>query len=158
MPIDIWYAAPPADKGLPAAHHHITGYGCQFWGYFGVTLSNSLSISAAHITPKWTSIIVYLSSDLNFGVTECDPFAGGVGASDLKSYGIIKISGLNNPKIDTHNEISVSCFEFKYDGGRRLTLVGGAADLKYNGIIEISGPINPKIDTHNIISVISFEF
>ena len=148
MPIDIWYAAPPADKGLPAAHHHITGYGCQFWGYFGVTLSNSLSISAAHITPKWTSIIVYLSSDLNFGVT----------ASDLKSYGIIKISIPNNPKIDTHNEISVSCFEFKCDGGRRLTLVGGAADLKSNGIIEISGPINPKIDTHNIISVISFEF
>ena len=23
MPIDIWYAAPPADKGLPAARHHI---------------------------------------------------------------------------------------------------------------------------------------
>ena len=125
----------------------------------GVELSNSLSISAAHITPKWTSIIVYLSSDLNFGVTECDPFAGGGGgASDLKSYGIIKISGLNNPKIDTHNEIYVSCFEFKCDGGRRLTLAGGAADLKSNGIIEISGPINPKIDNHNSISVISFEF
>ena len=62
-------------------------------------------------------------------MTECDPFAGGGGgASDLKSYGIIKISGLNNPKIDTHNEISVSCFEFK---------------LKSIGIIEISGTINP---------------
>ena len=65
------------------------------------------------------------------------------GASYLNLIDIIEISGPIKTQIDTHNEISVSCFEFKCDGGRRLTLAGGAADLKSNGIIEISGTINP---------------
>ena len=51
-----------------------------------------------------------------------------VGSADIKSNGIIEISGPNNPKIDTHNAIFVISLEFCCDGGRRVTLgrrVGG---------------------------------
>ena len=61
---------------------------------------------------------IYLSSLLNFGVTAgggC-PLAGG-GAADVKSDDIIEISDPYNPKIDTHNDISVIYFEFWCDGG-----------------------------------------
>ena len=44
------------------------------------------------------------------------------GAADVKSFDIIEISGSNNPKIVTHNDISVYSFEFWCDGGRRVTL------------------------------------
>ena len=50
------------------------------------------------------------------------------GAADVKSDGIIEISGSNNPKIDTHNDISVISLEFWCDGGRRFAaamVVGG---------------------------------
>ena len=78
----------------------------------------------------------------------------------MKSNVVFEISGPNNPKIDTHNDISVVFLIFGCDGGRRVTLgtAGGAGDVKSDGIIEISGSNNPKIDTHNDISVISFEF
>ena len=79
------------------------------------------------------------------------------GAADVKSDGIIEISGSNNLKIDTHNDISVISLEFWSDGGCPLA-GGGAADVKSNEIIEISGPNNPKIDTHNDIIVISITF
>ena len=42
--------------------------------------------------------------------------------SDMKSNDVIEISGPNNPKIDTHNNISVVFLIFWCDGGRRLTL------------------------------------
>ena len=78
----------------------------------------------------------------------------------MKFNGVIAISGQNNPKIDTHNDISVVFLIFGCDGGRRVTLgtAGGAGDVKSDGIIEISGPISPKLDTHHGTSVISFEF
>ena len=74
--------------------------------------------SAAQITPKSTPITIYLSSPLNLDVTtgEGDPWTAG-GAADLKSNGIVGISGPINPKIDTHNDISVISFEFWFDGG-----------------------------------------
>ena len=37
--------------------------------------------------------------------------AGG-GAADVKSNDIIEISGPNNPKIDTYNDLSVISIEF----------------------------------------------
>ena len=82
----------------------------------------ALSKSATKITPKSTPITIYLSSLLNFGVTAGDgcPFAVG-GAADVKSNDIIEISDPNNPKIDTHNDISVISFEFWCDGGRRVS-------------------------------------
>ena len=40
-----------------------------------------------------------------------DPRTAG-GAADLKSNYIIEFSGPNNPKIDTHDHISVISFEF----------------------------------------------
>ena len=74
-----------------------------------MTLSNSV----AQITPKSTLMTIYLSSPLNFGVTVGVglPLDGG-GAADLKSNGIIGISGPINPKIDTHNDISVISLKF----------------------------------------------
>ena len=41
---------------------------------------------------------------------------------NLKSNGIIEISGPNNLNIDTHNDTSVISFEFWSDGGERVTL------------------------------------
>ena len=79
----------------------------------------------------------------------------------MKSNGFIEISGPNNPKIDTHDDISVISFEFWCDGGRRVTLgrpVGGAADVKSNDIIGISSPNNPKIDTYKDIYVVFLRF
>ena len=90
-----------------------------------------------------------------------DPWPAG-GTADVKSNSIIEFSGPNNPKIDTHIDISVIVIEFWCDGGRRaagdLLSAGGTADVKSNGIIEISGPKKPKIDTQNDISVIFIEF
>jgi len=79
---------------------------------------------------------------------------------DVKSNNIIEISDPNNPKINTHTDISVISFKFWCDGGAAGVLwpAGGGADVKSNAIIEISGPNNPKIDTHNDISVISIKF
>ena len=65
-----------------------------------------------------------------------DPWPAGV-AADVKSNSIIEFSGPNNPKIDTHNDISVI-----------------SLDVKSNGIIEIGSPKNRKIDTVNDISVV----
>ena len=45
-----------------------------------------------------------------------------VWATDLKSKVIIEISDPENPKIDIHDDISIIFFEFRRDGGRRLTL------------------------------------
>ena len=76
----------------------------------------------------------------------------------MKSNGIVKISGPNNPKIEEHNDKSVVFLKCWCDGGRRVTFgwrAGGAADVKSNEIIAISGPNNPKIDTHKDISVVS---
>ena len=42
-------------------------------------------------------------------------------SAGMKSNGIIEISGPNNHKIDTHNDISVIFFEFCCDGGQRAT-------------------------------------
>ena len=66
--------------------------------------------------------MIYLSSSLNFGVAAGDhwpagdPWPAGE-AVDVKSNGIIKISGPNNPKIDTHNDIFVIFFEFGVTAG-----------------------------------------
>ena len=70
----------------------------------------------------------------------------------MKSCGFIEISGPNNPKINTHNDISV-VFLLLW---RRA--VDGAADVKSDGIIENSSPNNPKIVTYNDTSIISYEF
>ena len=87
-----------------------------------------LSKSVAKITPKSTPIMIYLSSLLNFGVTAGDgcPFAVG-GAADIKSNDIIEISDPNNPKIDTHNDISVITLNFGVTAGGGCPL---AADVK----------------------------
>ena len=50
-----------------------------------------------------------------------DPLSAGW-AADVKSDGIIEISGSKNPKTDTHNDISVNSFQFWCAGGRRVTL------------------------------------
>ena len=54
---------------------------------------------------------IYLSSIQNFGVTGAagGPWPAGVEAY-VKSYCIIEFSGPKNPKIDTHNDISVIFF------------------------------------------------
>ena len=78
---------------------------------------------------------------------------------DVKSNDIIEMSGPNNPKIDTHNDIYViSNFDVTGRAAGDPRPAGGKADLKSNDIIEFSGPNNPKFDTHNHISVIFFEF
>ena len=57
----------------------------------------------------------------NFVVTTTiDPLPTG-GSADLKSNGVIGISGPNKPKINAHNDISVISFKFWCDGGRRVT-------------------------------------
>ena len=73
-----------------------------------------------------------------------DPSPAG-GAVDIKSNDIIEISVPNNPKIDTHNDISVISLNFlmlRRAAGNPL-LAGGAADFISNGIIEISGTNKP---------------
>jgi len=65
--------------------------------------------------------MIHLSYLLNFGLTEGDPLPAGRSA-DMKSNGIIEISGPNSPKIDIHNNISVDYFKSWHDGGRRVTL------------------------------------
>ena len=80
--------------------------------------------------------------------------------ADMKSNGVIAISGPNNPKNDTHNDISVVFLTFWCDGGRRGNPLSAvrAADVKSFDIIEITGPNNPKIDAHNDISVVFLRF
>ena len=105
--------------------------------------------SAVQITPKASPLTIYLSSLLSFGVP-----------AGMKSNGGIAISGLNNPKNATYNDISVVFLTFWCDGMRRgdpLSAVR-AADVKSFDIIEISGPNNPKIDAHNDISVVFLRF
>ena len=66
------------------------------------------------------------------------------------------IIGPYNPKINTHNDLSVVIFKILV--WRRAAgdywPAGGSADGKIGYIIEIIGPNNPKIDTHNDVSVV----
>ena len=48
-----------------------------------------------------------------------DPWSAG-GVANVKYNRIIEISDQNNPKIDTHNDISIIILEFCCDGGRPL--------------------------------------
>ena len=68
------------------------------------------------------------------------------GAADVKSDGIIEISGSNNPKIDTHNDIFVNSFEFWCDGGRRVTLSRWAGRRTRNimALLQSAAQITPK--------------
>ena len=70
----------------------------------------SSSKSVVQITPKSIPITIYLSPSLNFGVTAGE-------AVDVKSNGTIEISDPNNPKNDTHNDISVIFFDFGVTAG-----------------------------------------
>ena len=81
-------------------------------------------------------------------------------SADMKYNGVIAISGINNPKSDTHNDISVVFLTFWCDVGRRGNPLSAvrAADVKYFDIIEITGPNSPKIDAHNDISVVFLRF
>ena len=81
-------------------------------------------------------------------------------SADTKYNGVIAISGPNNPKNDTHNDISVVFLTFWCDGGRRGNPLSAvrAADVKSFYIIEISGPNNPKIDAHSGIPVVVLGF
>ena len=56
--------------------------------------------------------------------TYCIVFSPAGRAADLKSNGTIKISGPIKPEIDTHNGISVICFEFWCGGKRWVTFAG----------------------------------
>ena len=46
-----------------------------------------------------------------------------VGAADLKSEVIFVISDPKNPRIDTHDDICDDVFEYRWDGGRRVSAV-----------------------------------
>ena len=88
---------------------------------FGVTAGGGWPLAGGQITQESIPVMIYLPSLKNFVVTTTgDPLPTG-GSADLKSNGIIGISGPNKPKIDAHNDISVISFKFWCDGGRRVT-------------------------------------
>ena len=65
---------------------------------------------------------------------------------DIKSNDIIEISVPNNPKIDTHNDISVIFLKFWCDSGRRVTL-GRRAGRRTSNLMILSNSaaqITPK--------------
>ena len=66
-----------------------------------------------------------------------------VGAADVKSFDIIKISGPNNHKIDAHNDISVISFEFWCGGGVSGGIGGGRTPV--NTVLNI-----PRLILDNI--------
>ena len=74
-------------------------------------------MAGGQITQESIPVMIYLPSLKNFVVTTTgDPLPTG-GSADLKSNGIIGISGPNKSKIDAHNDISVIFFGVTAGGG-----------------------------------------
>jgi len=83
---------------------------------------------------------------LHFGVTAGGDSWPAGGEADVKYSRIIEISDPNNPKIDTHNDISVIFFEFCCDGGQRVTFGRQAGRRTSNlmALLKSAAQITPK--------------
>ena len=79
------------------------------------------------------------------GGAACDSLPGGWEAG-VKYNLIVEISDLNNPKIDTNNDISVIFFEFCCDGRRRVTFGRRAGRRTSNlmALLKSAAQITPK--------------